>query len=80
MTDNVTELGEFITATIHRLVAEAGTVTDYKQPLVGFASADDARFPKLRLAVDPSHLMPQDLLSDARSVVSFFLNGACHKY
>lgn len=66
-------LTEMITATVIRLVAEAGTQTTYRQPLVGFASADDPRFRELRSVVDPSHMLPTDLLPGAQSVVSFFL-------
>lgn len=70
---NSLELTEFISAAIKRQVAEAGTTTSYREPLVGFAAADDPRFPELRRVVEPTHLMPQDLLPSARSVVSFFL-------
>lgn len=67
------DLGELIVVTIRREVAEAGTNTHYREPLVGFAAADDPRFPDLRRLADPTHLMPHDLLAGARSAVSFFL-------
>jgi epoxyqueuosine reductase len=67
------QCGEFITATIRRLVAGAGTATQYRQPLVGFAPADDPCFADLPRVVHPAHLLPSDLLPGARSVVSFFL-------
>ena len=54
-------------------VSRAGTRTRYREPLVGFASADDPRFPQLRAIAEPTHLLPSDLLPGARSVVSFFL-------
>jgi epoxyqueuosine reductase len=66
-------LAEFITAEIRCLVAEAGTETAYRKPLVGFAAADDPRFAELRRVVRPGHMLPGDLLPGARSVVSFFL-------
>jgi len=66
-------LTELITATVNQLVADAGTETAYRPPLVGFASADDPRFRELHNVVDPSHMLPTDLLPGARSVVSFFL-------
>jgi epoxyqueuosine reductase len=66
-------LAEFIVAAIRHHVAEAGTITDYREPLVGFAAADDPRFAELRRVAGPLHLMPEDLLPGARSVVSFFL-------
>lgn len=67
------ELAEFITTAIQRQVTEANTVTDYREPLVGFAAADDPRFADLRQVAEPTHLMPHDLLPGARSVVSCFL-------
>jgi epoxyqueuosine reductase len=67
------QLAEFVVAAIRRYVAEADTVTDYREPLVGFAAAEDPRFAELRRVAAPLHLMPKDLLPGARSVVSFFL-------
>jgi epoxyqueuosine reductase len=66
-------LEAFITAFVRREVAEAGTETRYRRPLVGFADADDPRFLQLRELAEPTHLLPGDLLPTARSVVSFFL-------
>ncbi len=67
------ELAALITATVHSTVAGARTVTEYRQPLVAFASADDPRFLQLREVVHPSHMLPHDLVPDAHSVISFFL-------
>jgi epoxyqueuosine reductase QueG len=66
-------LETFIADFVQRQVAEAGTETRYRQPLVGFASAADPRFPQLREVAEPTHLLPTDLLPTARSVVAFFL-------
>jgi len=54
-------------------VAEAGTETRYRLPLVGFADAADPRFAQLREIVEAAHWLPSDLLPGARSVVAFFL-------
>ncbi len=67
------DLAALITATVHHQVTGAGTVTEYREPLVGFASAGDPRFLELRHVVHPTHMLPQDLLPGARSVVSFFV-------
>ncbi len=72
MDKQAAELADFVTSTIRRQVDEAGTVTDYRAPLVGFAAADDPRFCDLQKAVS-SHRMPEDLLSNARTVIAFFL-------
>jgi epoxyqueuosine reductase len=67
------ELPHRITAHIQHQVAEAGTITGYREPLVGFAAADDPRFLELRRVAEPTHMLPHDLLPSARSVVAFFL-------
>src|SRR4030042_2525740 len=48
-------------------------VTKWKKPLVGFASADDPLFSKLKEVVRPSHALPRELLPSARTVVGFFI-------
>ena len=58
---------------IREAVAASDTVTQYREPLVGFARADDPRFRYLREAVSPVHLMPEDMVPGARTVLSFFL-------
>jgi epoxyqueuosine reductase QueG len=67
------DLVSLITDTIRDIVVRAETVTEYRQPLIGFVAANDPRFPQLREVVHPSHMLPQDLVPGARSVVSFFL-------
>ena len=67
------ELTDFIAESIVRQVAQAGTVTEYRRPLVALASAADPRFPQLQRMVEPTHRLPEDMLPGARAVVSFFL-------
>ncbi len=67
------QLAEFITATVKQKVAHADTITAYREPLVGFAAADAPQFADLRQLAEPTHMLPQDLLPGARSVVSFFV-------
>ncbi len=52
---------------------EKSTETEWNEPLVGFAAADDPLFPKLREVVQPNHALPQDLLPSAQTVIAFFL-------
>mgnify|MGYP000753652797 CR=1 FL=1 len=51
---------------IRRVVARAGTVTTYREPLVGFVSAGHPQFADLRRVAEPTHMLPQDLLPGAR--------------
>jgi epoxyqueuosine reductase len=64
---------QFIESFVRDQVSRAKTQTRYREPLLGFADADDPRFPQLRAIAEPTHLLPRDLLPGARSVVSFFL-------
>jgi epoxyqueuosine reductase QueG len=67
------ELSALIAGIVQGEVAEADTETQYREPLVGFAAADDARWADLGQVVTPVHMLPQELLPGAQSVVSFFL-------
>lgn len=67
------ELAEFIRETIFHEVNHNSFLTAYRDPLIGFVAANDPRFACLSEWTAYDHLMPDDLLPDARSVVSFFL-------
>ena len=76
------QLETFITAFVQRAAHQAETTTRYREPLVGFALATAPRtagilpaprFLELREIAEPTHLLPQDLLPGAQSVISFFL-------
>lgn len=47
--------------------------TVWKKPLVAFASAEDPLFEKLKEVANPNHLMPEDILPGAKSVITYFL-------
>jgi epoxyqueuosine reductase QueG len=62
-----------IVDSIQQLVVNAETETEYRKALIAFAAADNPRFVDLQHLVHPSHMLPQELLPGARSVISFFL-------
>lgn len=66
-------LERFIRDFVERFVASADTRTGYRRPLVGFASADDPAWARLKALADPEHLAPSDLLPGARTVAAWFL-------
>ena len=66
-------LAALITETIIHEVNHNAFLTAYRDPLVGFVAADDPRFASLSEWTAYPHLMPDDLLPGARSVVCFFL-------
>src|SRR5690606_38338140 len=47
--------------------------TIWKKPIVAFASADDLLFHKLKEVANPDHLIPEDILPEAKSVITYFL-------
>lgn len=49
------------------------TRTDWDEPFIAFASADDPLFLKLKTIVSETHKLPTDLLKDAKTVVSYFI-------
>ncbi len=69
------ELDRLIETRIRELVAGAGTVTVYREPLVGFASTDNHLFQEMSegQTTGVRHLHPKELLPDASTVVAFFL-------
>ena len=67
------ETKELIISIIEREVAIADTRTRYRPPLVGFAEVKREDFQRLREIVGEHHLLPDDLLPDAQSIVAFFL-------
>ena len=45
----------------------------FREPLVGFSSANDELFRKIKEIVGEHHILPQDILPEAATVVSFFI-------
>lgn len=47
--------------------------TCYRKPLVSFVAADNPGFYELKKIVTPNHLLPQDILPEAKTVIAFFI-------
>ena len=58
---------------IRRYKAQKETITDWEDPLVAFAEANDPLFLKLKDVVSKTHALPTDLLKDAQTVISYFI-------
>lgn len=56
-----------------KTIAENGGADLYRDPLTGFAGADDPLFGELKQVVGPGHLLPADILPGAKSVAAFFI-------
>lgn len=66
-------IADIIASIIKTEVLDARFATTYREPLVGFCSADDPAFIEMCSDYIPGHLKPEDLLHGAKSVVSFFI-------
>ncbi|MFX1504387.1 MAG: epoxyqueuosine reductase [Promethearchaeota archaeon] len=47
--------------------------TEWDEPIVGFADATDPLFYELKEKIDRSHKLPNELLSTAKTVISYFI-------
>jgi epoxyqueuosine reductase QueG len=45
----------------------------WKEPIFGIISADNDKIYSLKNSVSAEHLLPKDILSDAKSIISFFI-------
>ena len=66
-------IGKRIIELITDQTEKAATITQYRKPLVGFASAQDPLFDQMKEIIGPHHLHPTELLPDAQTVIAFFL-------
>ncbi|MGE5542204.1 MAG: epoxyqueuosine reductase [Bacillota bacterium] len=72
-TDRIVTARNIIEETVRRMAREHGGRTKYREPLFGYARADDPAWKELRERHVPGHLLPTDILPGARSVACFFL-------
>jgi epoxyqueuosine reductase QueG len=45
----------------------------WKEPIIEFVSAEDKNLPNLKQIVCSDHVMPHDILPDAKSIISYFI-------
>ena len=67
------DLNESIMKCIAAFGAERGEPDMWGQPLTAVLAEDHPRIPELKQMVSYDHLLPEDLLPDAKSVVVFFI-------
>ena len=67
------EAAAFIRETITHQVSNQNLITAYREPIIGFLSADDPGFEDLNSLIGFDHYLPGDLLPGARSIVCFYL-------
>ncbi len=67
------ELANQIENIINDCVRNSNNKTKYREPLIGFAAAQDPLFLQLKEIIGDYYLQPVDLLPGAKTVVAFFL-------
>lgn len=67
------ELAKEIKNLLYNKVITKDNITKYRKPLVGFVEASHPGFLELRKVVTPNHLLPQQILSEAKTVIAFFI-------
>ncbi len=74
-TDIYEKLARFVEQDSRNVLASHGRMKIYDAPLMGVASADDAWFERFfeKEIIGPEFMRPQDWLSGARSILSYFL-------
>ncbi|WP_440956856.1 epoxyqueuosine reductase [Methanosarcina sp. Mfa9] len=68
-----TDLIKRIEKIIKNVASNPGTETRYREPLVGFASAEDPIFDEMKDTIGQHHMHPKEVFPGAKTVVSFFL-------
>ncbi len=58
---------------IENSVFESKSKEFFRKPIVGFSSADNSLYEELKNIIGAEHLHPKDILSNAKTVVSFFV-------
>jgi len=71
--EHLQSIAERVIDIINLQTENADTMTQYRKPLVGFASAQDPLFDQMKQIIGPHHLLPTELLPDAQTVIAFFL-------
>jgi len=71
--ERLLSIAERVVELINHTTNTADTLTQYRKPLVGFASAQDPLFDQMKEIIGPHHLHPTELLPDAQTVIAFFL-------
>jgi epoxyqueuosine reductase QueG len=67
------KIEEFVKNYVKAYGATKHTSTDWEEPLIAFADANDPLFRKLKEVVNANHALPSDLLNNAKTVIAYFI-------
>lgn len=67
------KIKQLIKQYVTEYAAQEEIATDQREPIVKFAAADDQLFTKLQEVASSTHVLPQDILPEATTVITYFL-------
>jgi epoxyqueuosine reductase len=67
------EFKSHIESVFKTAAAKPGTDTKFREPLIGFASAEDPIFNEMKEIIDPHILHPKEIFPEVKTVVPFIL-------
>ena len=66
-------LKELIVKTINYKVTNNHYHTAYREPLIGYVAADHPDIRNFKILINDQHLMPEDILTSARTIIVYFI-------
>ncbi len=69
----IRNIKNIIDETISDYADNCNIISNWKEPLISVASADDLYFEKLKVIISNDHNTPEELLPGAKSVITYFL-------
>jgi epoxyqueuosine reductase QueG len=68
-----TEIKSWMSSFVKNFQSKNHVLTEWKEPLIAFADANDPLFLKLKEVVSETHSLPNELLKNASTVITFFI-------
>ena len=68
-----TEIKSWLISFVNEFQRENEVRTEWKEPLIAFADPSDPLFLKLKEVVSETHALPNELMKNARTVITYFI-------
>jgi hypothetical protein len=68
-----TEIKSWMRTFIKDFQRKSDVMTEWKEPLIAFADASDPLFLKLKELISETHALPNELLRNASTVITYFI-------
>ncbi|ADQ13787.1 epoxyqueuosine reductase [Halanaerobium hydrogeniformans] len=67
------KLKKIVKEYISEYQSDSDIKSSWREPLLEFAAADDPLFEDFKKIISPSHVLPEDILSGAKTVLAYFI-------